>query len=140
MLHGPRLHFSGTFISDIATVNNKIVNYDTESFLPHHSLSKYEGGNGGYNPLGTNYFMLKDVFVKKVCYINSRCTSERSKDAVIGVALQGRLSMILFCRFIVSLDYCKTSKRPFLFSVCPLIHSFIIFHSILHWSFTSLFI
>eukprot|EP00795_Rhopilema_esculentum_P016980 gene16980-8483_t len=88
VLHGPRLHFSGTFISDVATVNNQIVNYDTESFLPHHSLSKFEGGNGGYNPLGTNYFMLKDVFVKKVCYENSRCTSEKAKDAVIGLPLQ----------------------------------------------------
>ena len=93
MLSGPRLHFSGSFIADVATVNNRIENFDVSSFVSHRALNDWNGGNGGYNPPGTNGFMLKDVTVKRVCYKEGKCSQDVADDSIIGRNVQGKLNL-----------------------------------------------
>ena len=95
MLSGPRLHFSGNFIADVTTVNNRIENFDVSSFASHHALNDWNGGNGGYNPPGTNGFMLKDVTVKRVCYKEGTCTQAVADDGIIGQNIRGKLRIEL---------------------------------------------
>ena len=89
LLTGPRLHFSGNFICDPATVNNDIRNFDITSFVSHHALPSSEGGRGLYSPRGTNSFLLKDVSVKSVCYANQTCTDDSIADLVVGKDIKG---------------------------------------------------
>jgi len=84
LLTGPRLHFSGNFICDPATVNNDIKNFDITSFVSHHALPSSQGGRGLYSPSGTNSFLLKDVSVRSICYDNQTCTDDRKADLVVG--------------------------------------------------------
>ena len=95
ILTGPRLHFSGGFVCDPATVNNNIENFDIKSFVPHHALSSSEGGKGLYSPRGTNSFLLTNVVVRSVCYSNQACTGNKENDDVIGRKIKGRTTVIV---------------------------------------------
>ena len=96
LLSGPRFHFSGSFLCDQATVNNKINNFDVTRFVPHHALPETEGGTGGNSPRGTNSFSLADVTVKSVCYSNQTCNKHKQDDEIIGNEIKG-IIFIAFC-------------------------------------------
>ena len=90
LLHGPRFHFSGSFICDPATLNNNISNFDVTSFMPHHALRESEGGKGLYSPAGTNSFFLKETSISSVCYANQSCTTDKERDSIIGAEVRGK--------------------------------------------------
>ena len=114
LLSGPRFHFSGSFLCDQATVNNKINNFDVTRFVPHHALPETEGGTGGNSPRGTNSFSLADVTVKSVCYSNQTCNKHKQDDEIIGNEIKG----IIFIVFVINL-----MVLVFLQGVCPYICS-----------------
>eukprot|EP00794_Sanderia_malayensis_P011133 gene11133-12304_t len=88
VLDYPRIHFSGRYIVNAATVNNIYDNYNTDEFLDHHALPNNEGGKGGWNPYGTNDFLLQNVTIRTVCYKDGMCTGNRLKDSAIDKSIQ----------------------------------------------------
>ena len=74
-LQWPHFHFSGTFISDISTVNNDPFNYDTERFVQADQLPNEVKGNPSYNPRGSGEWSVNGS-VTHVCYANGTCVGD----------------------------------------------------------------
>lgn len=71
----PHLHFSGTFQSDVSTVNNIPENYDTEEFV---SLNLQRSSHN-WNPEGTGEWSVNGA-VTQVCYANGTCIDDEDGD------------------------------------------------------------
>ena len=62
----PRLVFSGTFQSDVSTVNNDVRHFDNAAFKPRFQLPQSGNElNGWWNPRGTGAFRLINVTVQQ---------------------------------------------------------------------------
>ena len=71
----PHFHFSGTFRSDVSTVNNIPSNYDTENFVAADLLP----GPHNWNPKGSGEWSVTGC-VTHVCYANGHCVGEDEGD------------------------------------------------------------
>lgn len=86
----PHLHFSGTFRSDVSTVNNIPENYNTERFV---SLN-LQRSRHNWNPEGTGEWSINGS-VTQVCYVNGICIDdedgeEKAKDEpLVGASVLG---------------------------------------------------
>ena len=74
----------------MATANNAPANFDNENFFGYDQLSNNYGGNGQWNPEGTNDFMLIDCHVTSACPAIGECTESSQKDTVCGTPVKGR--------------------------------------------------
>ena len=87
-LSWPHFQFSGTFLSDVSTVNNRFHKYDTAHFVPGDLLRV--GHN--WNPKGSHEWSVT-ALVTNVCYANGTCVGddEKDKDAepLVGTPIQG---------------------------------------------------
>lgn len=85
-LDSPRLNFKGYFQADVSTVNNKVDNYDIETFDPkNQELHPDYSKTGNWNPVGTGIFRLID------CRVTGGCLDGRalaSTDPVMGMLLE----------------------------------------------------
>ena len=91
-LNLPNLHFKRQFKTNVATANNDVRHYNMDEFMPLDSLSREEGGQGFWNPRGTNDFMLNDVYVTSVCYQDGRCVASKSDDHICGIEIRGKMT------------------------------------------------
>ena len=71
----PHLHFSGTFRSDVSTVNNIPENYNTERFVPLNLLRS----SHNWNPEGTGEWSINGS-VTQVCYVNGTCIDDEDGE------------------------------------------------------------
>lgn len=88
-LQFPRLHFSGTFQSDIPTVNNPRDYYDNDEFQTSYQLPAYPIGNGGPSPNGTGSWRLYNCTVQRVTYLDGTICDDARLDPIIGMPLSG---------------------------------------------------
>ena len=82
----PRLNFKGYFQADVSTVNNRVDNYNIETFDPQNQkLNERYKQNGNWNPLGTGIFRLIDCCVTGGC-LNGQALDRT--DPVMGMLLE----------------------------------------------------
>ncbi|GAB2590661.1 hypothetical protein GCM10027168_24750 [Streptomyces capparidis] len=81
----PRLHFSGTFVSDPSTVNNTPEHYDNDAFHPR--FQRPGPGNGDWNPRGGASFRLEDCAVTSVIRADGTVVTSPALDPLVGGAL-----------------------------------------------------
>jgi hypothetical protein len=68
-LQRPRLHFFGSFETDVSTVNNDPTHFNSGTFEPQFDLPQSGNvPNGWWNPTGTAMFRVFDTRVSSVCY------------------------------------------------------------------------
>lgn len=68
-LQRPRLHFFGSFETDVSTVNNDPTHFNSGTFQPQFDLPETGSApNGWWNPTGTAMFRIFDTHVTSVCY------------------------------------------------------------------------
>lgn len=84
----PHFHFSGTFRSDVSTVNNDPSRYDTENFVAADLLQ----GPGNWNPKGSGEWSVTGS-VSHVCYANGHCVGEdegdKESEPLMGAKIRG---------------------------------------------------
>lgn len=82
----PRLNFKGYFQADVSTVNNRVDNFNIDTFDPENQkLHPDYIKNGNWNPVGTGIFRLID------CRVTGGCLDGRaidSTDPVMGMLLE----------------------------------------------------
>ena len=71
----PHFHFSGTFRSDVSTVNNNPLNFDTDKFTAADLIQ----GPRNLNPMGSGEWSVTGS-VTHVCYANGHCVGEDEGD------------------------------------------------------------
>ena len=85
----PHFHFSGTFRSDVSTVNNNPLNFDTEKF----TAADLVRGPGNWNPMGSGEWSVTGS-VTHVCYSNGQCVGEdeadKSSEPLMGALIMGK--------------------------------------------------
>lgn len=88
----PHFHFSGTFRSDVSTVNNHPSHYNTENFVAADLLQ----GPGNWNPKGSGEWSVTGS-VTHVCYSNGHCVGEdegdKDSEPLMGAMIQGANSI-----------------------------------------------
>ncbi|XP_070541028.1 uncharacterized protein [Ptychodera flava] len=83
-LDWPRIHFSGSVLTDVPTVNNLGKNFDIDTF---DERLRENSSILGYSPGGSGSFQLKACEVSSVCYSFGECTTHLGEDALIGADL-----------------------------------------------------
>ncbi|MCW3465063.1 ferritin-like domain-containing protein [Chitinophaga nivalis] len=86
-LQVPRLIFSGSFQSDVATINNFVKNYDTAEWRTSNGLYELTGNGGGWNPNGSGSWRLHDVKVERVYYADGTSCDNPEIDPIVGQPL-----------------------------------------------------
>lgn len=74
-LDHPRLHFSGLYQADVATINNNYDNFNTSAFSLLNQLIKTEP-YAKFNPKGSNGFSFQNCKITMVCPVGQPCTTE----------------------------------------------------------------
>eukprot|EP00058_Branchiostoma_floridae_P006698 XP_002592186.1 hypothetical protein BRAFLDRAFT_88077 [Branchiostoma floridae] len=85
----PRLHFSGKFLADSATLNNDPFNFNIHRFNPTRDKAcylNYTKPHCNWNPNGSSDFRLVHCHVTKVCYKGGMCSRD---DAIVGKRIIG---------------------------------------------------
>lgn len=83
-LDHPRLHFSGLYQADVATINNYYDNFDTASFSLLDQLIK-KPTYADFNPKGSNGFSFQNCTITMVCPLGLPCTTD---DELVGRPLE----------------------------------------------------
>ena len=85
----PHFHFSGTFRSDVSTVNNNPLNFETEKFTAADLIQ----GPRNWNPMGSGEWSVTGS-VTHVCYSNGHCVGEdegdKSSEPLMGALIMGK--------------------------------------------------
>ncbi|CAH1249889.1 Hypp8707 [Branchiostoma lanceolatum] len=85
----PRLHFSGQFLADTATLNNNPVNFNINDFNINRDppcYPNYTFPHCNWNPKGGGDFRFVNCSVTKVCYNAGKCTTH---DPIVGKRITG---------------------------------------------------
>lgn len=88
----PRLHFSGTFLADVSTVNNDPEHFNSARFRA--SYQKYHeedvlNSNGWWNPEGTGSFALANCKTTSATYTDNTSVQSPLLDPAIGQTING---------------------------------------------------
>ena len=83
-LDHPRIHFSGLYQADVATINNYYDNFNTSSFSLLNQLVK-KSMYASFNPLGSNGFSFQNCKITMVCRVDRSCTTD---DELVGMPLE----------------------------------------------------
>lgn len=84
-LERPRLHFAGSFESDVATVNNVDPYHNNDLFEPRFRWFETDTEeNGSFNPLGTGAFRLRSCRVTGAAYPDGRFATSPDADPILG--------------------------------------------------------
>jgi len=87
-LERPRLHFSGSFETDVSTVNNDPTHFNVGTFKPEYDLPQTPGSlNGWWNPAGSAMFRIFDTHVRSVCYQDGTSATTPGDDPVLAMQL-----------------------------------------------------
>ena len=102
----PHLHFSGTFLADVPTVNNVPSPYDTDSFVPAYQLEDLNN----WNPKGTGEWSVSGS-VTHVCYADGMCVGDDEEDKhiepIMGAQFLGKVHNFTYVSVLLNL---RTSK------------------------------
>ena len=89
----PHLHFSGTYIADVSTINNDPQNYNTGKVIS----SNLDESSNNWNPKGTGEWSVSGV-VNQVCYQNGTCINSDDKkwkdEPLLGALVYGTYELI----------------------------------------------
>ncbi|XP_065839157.1 uncharacterized protein [Oscarella lobularis] len=86
----PRIAFSGLFRSDVSSVNNNPLHFDTKNFKLVDQLI-YNPAYASWNPTGTASFLFRDVTITEACPLVGVCNTI---DGVVGEALDTGVSRV----------------------------------------------
>lgn len=90
-LDKPRLHFAGRFRSDVSTINNQYINFDSGTFAAVNEVVT-DGDHAGFNPWGTGVFDFYDAHVTSVCSATAAdCTTT---DLLVGTSVDTAMSTV----------------------------------------------
>ena len=108
----PHLHFSGTYIADVSTINNNPENYNTEKVMP----TNLDESSRNWNPKGTGEWSVNGV-VTQVCYPNGTCIDsddEKSQDEpLVGALVFGMYVLIQKGTLSNHADYSNKTVKNF---------------------------